>query len=99
MSNLELKKAILNLDCITDRFNGYGMPIVKVVSDNNIKIINRGWNEFESVNEVDSSALEVLRDRIDVNKHDTVMLEIRTPERITNCWYSLKGDVKYSLMW
>lgn len=75
---------------VTDKLNGYGMPIVKVKASTNLEIINEGYNYFKCVQDVDESELLKLRTLIDVNKHDTVMLSIKTPSRTTNCWYKLK---------
>lgn len=84
-----MKKATLKIDKLTDRINGYGMPIIEVISDNNIKVVNRGYNEFEAINEIDESDLLRLRTMFSMFSNDVVMLEITTPERKTNCWYKL----------
>lgn len=74
---------------VTDRRNGYGMPIVKVESNTNLRVYNRGYNEFECEQEIDESNLLVLREKLRGEKW--AHLEITTPERDTNCWYMLDG--------
>jgi hypothetical protein len=81
--------ATLKISKITDRFNGYGMPVIEVISDQNIKVVNRGYNVFEALTDIDESDLLRLRTMFNTIEHDTVMLEITTPERKTNCWYKL----------
>lgn len=87
-----MKTATFKITEITDRLNGYGMPIIKVQSDLNLTVINRGYNEFECLQDIDESDLLQLRSKIDLSKHDKVMLEVKTPSKNTNCWYSLKGQ-------
>lgn len=87
-----MKTATLKITEITNEFNGYGMPIVKVKSDINLKVVNRGYNEFECLQNIDETDLLQLRSKFDISKYDKVMLEIQTPERKTNCWYSLKSQ-------
>lgn len=87
-------KAILTVSKLTDRFNGYGMPIVEVNSTANIEVINRGYNEFESITEIDESDLLRLRQNPYLQEKwtDTIMLEITTPSAKTNCWYKLQDQ-------
>ena len=82
-----MKKATLTISKLTDRINGYGMPVIEVNSDNNIKVINRGYNEFEAITDIDETDLLRLRTMFSTFTNETVMLEITTPERKTNCWY------------
>lgn len=39
--------------------NAYGQPVVNVKSDKDLRIINRGWNVFESTDKIDLSALDI----------------------------------------
>ena len=55
-------KTILKISNLTNEFNGYGMPIVDVISDTDIKVINRGYNEFEAINDIDETDLLRLRE-------------------------------------
>jgi|688.fasta_scaffold234968_4 hypothetical protein len=82
-------KATLKIHKLTDEINGYGMPIVDVISDENLVIINRGYNEFEAVTEIDESDLFRLRGMFSMFSNETIMLRITTPERVTNAWYKL----------
>jgi len=98
-----MKQATLKIEKLTNEFNGYGMPIIDVISDNNIKVINRGYNEFEAVNDIDETDLLRLREMFNTCVNDVVMLRIKTPERTTNCWYKLAplylGANKTCIMW
>ena len=96
-----MKKAILTISKVTDRKNGYGMPIVEVNSTENIKVINRGYNEFEAQTEIDESDLLRLRTQFNTFSTETLHLEITTPERRTCCWYKLHNLNKEqtNLMW
>lgn len=84
-------KATLKIDKLTDKFNGYGMPIVLVNSDVHFDSINRGYNEFEPNTEIDETDLLRLRNMFNTCVHDTVMLEISMPNRETTkpVWYKL----------
>lgn len=87
-----MNKAVLKISKLTDRKNGYGMPIVEVASDSDIKVINRGYNEFEAVTEVDESDLLRLRQSeysTLLGWTDTIHLEIKTPSRDTCAHYRL----------
>ena len=84
-----MNKAILTINKLTDRKNGYGMSIVEVTSTKDIKVINRGYNDFEAVTEIDESDLLRLRNYFSGSTNETLMLEIKTPSRSTNCWYKL----------
>ena len=84
-----MEKAILTINKLTDRENGYGMPIVEVTSTKDIKVINRGYNDFEPVQEIDESDLLRLRTYFSAFTNEMLMLEIKTPSRLTNCWYKL----------
>ena len=86
-----MKKAILTISKITDKKNGYGMPIVEVNSTCDIKVINRGYNEFEAAQDIDESDLVKLRGHFQNTGEDTLMLEIKGPRKSTNCWYKLNG--------
>jgi hypothetical protein len=44
-----MNKAILTISKLTDRINGWGMPIVEVNSTKDIEVINKGWNDFEAL--------------------------------------------------
>lgn len=81
-----MNKATLKIKNFTDRKNGWEMPIVEIESDADIKVINRGWNEFEAVNEIDEAALLPLREKYKEQNH--VHLEIKTPNGSTCCWYN-----------
>lgn len=87
-----MEKATLKISKLTDRKNGYGMPIVEVISDNDLHVVNRGYNEFEALNEIDETDLERLRTMPEMGMMatETVMLEIQTPSRLALCWYTLK---------
>lgn len=74
---------------ITDRRNGYNMPVVVVTSNTNLDVINRGWNEFNCKQIIDESELMTLRTKFPESE-TTLMLEIETPTRKTNCWYELR---------
>lgn len=82
-------KAILTISKLTDRKNGYGMAIVEVNSTEDIKVINRGYNEFEAINEIDESDLLRLRTYFNTFTDKKVMLEINCPNKKTNCHYKL----------
>jgi len=69
------------------------MPIVEVISDSDIKVINRGYNEYEAVNEIDETDLYRLREYFSSMTNGMVHLEIKTPSRDTCAWYSI--DQKY----
>jgi len=84
-----MNKAILTINKITDRKNGWGMSIVEVNSTKDIKVINRGYNDFEAETEIDESDLLRLRTYFSAFTNETLMLEIKTPNRLTNCWYKL----------
>jgi len=98
-----MKQAILTVKNLTNEVNGYGMPIVDVLSSENIKVINRGYNEFEAVNDIDESDLLRLRTMFSTFSNDVLMLRIHTPERVTNCWYKLApvyfGNNASCIMW
>jgi hypothetical protein len=98
-----MNKAILTINKLTDRKNGYGMSIVEVNSTKDIKVINRGYNDFEPVQEIDESDLLRLRNYFSSFTNETVMLEIKTPNRNTNCWYKLTdvyiGGKGSNIMW
>jgi len=84
-----MKTATLTLVKVTEKFNGYGMPIVEVKSDIQISVINRGYNEFESIETINHSNIDSILNVID-KKHDTAMLEIELPSgKKTNSWFSL----------
>jgi len=87
MNNLT-KKANFKILEITGLRNGYNMPVIKVESDINLEIFNRGYNEFQCIQEIDESELLSLRDRFP--NDSIVQFEIKTPARNTNCWYNLK---------
>lgn len=95
---MNMKKATLTISKMTDRKNGYGMPIVEVISDNAIEIINRGWNEFEAVNEIDESELRQLYNNhfVCMQSDRMVMLEITTPKNKVNCWYNVPAQLSFS---
>jgi len=84
-----MNKAILTINKLTDRKNGWGMSIVEVNSTKDIKVINRGYNDFEAETEIDESDLLRLRNYFPGSTNETLMLEIKTPNRLTNCWYKL----------
>lgn len=94
-----MKPATLKISRYTDRKNGWGMPIVEITSDNDIKVINRGYNEFEAVNEIDETDLLRLREYFSAFSNSTIHLEITTPSRQTCCWYSLDRLSGSRLMW
>lgn len=94
-----MKIATLKISKLTDRLNGYGMPIVEVISDNDIKVINRGYNEFEAQIDIDETDLLRLRTMFNTFSVGTVMLEISTPTRKTNCWYRLDGENRTCIIW
>lgn len=79
--------ATLKINKLTDRKNGYGMAIIEVISNKDIKVINTGYNEFKAVQEIDET--DLLKLRRFYSPTETVMLEIKTPTRKTNCWYKL----------
>lgn len=87
-----MEKAILKIKNLTDRFNGYGMPVVEVQSNINFEAPNMGWNEFVPNVEIDETELLTLRNKFDIVKHDTLMLEISMPDRKNPkpVWYKLK---------
>ena len=58
---MQNNKAILTINKLTDRKNGWGMPIVEVNSTQDIEVINKGWNDFEALQEIDESDLLRLR--------------------------------------
>ena len=82
-------KTTFRIKEITDRRNGYNMPIVVVTSDTNLKIINRGWNEFACLQTIDESELMTLRNAFPDNEN-ILMLEIETPTKMVRCWYKLR---------
>jgi hypothetical protein len=84
-----MNKAILTISKLTDRINGWGMPIVEVNSSNDIEVINKGWNDFESLQEIDESDLFRLREYFSSFSNETIMLEINCPNKKTNAWYKL----------
>jgi hypothetical protein len=84
-----MNKAILTISKLTDRINGWGMPIVEVNSSKDIEVINKGWNDFESLQEIDESDLFRLREYFSSFSNETIMLEIKCPNKNTNCWYKL----------
>lgn len=59
-----MKTATLTLIEVTNRFNGYGMPVVKVKSDINITVVNRGYNVFESIEKIDHSDIDQIMNTI-----------------------------------
>ena len=65
------------------------MPIVEVNSSNDIEVINKGWNDFESLQEIDESDLFRLREYFSSFSNETIMLEINCPNKKTNAWYKL----------
>ena len=94
-----MKKATLKIKALTDRKNGWGMPVIEITSDNDIKVVNRGYNEFEPVNEIDESDLLRLREMFSAMSNSTLHLEISTPSRQTCCWYSLDRLHGSRLLW
>jgi hypothetical protein len=84
-----MNRAILTISKLTDRINGWGMPIVEVNSSNDIEVINKGWNDFESLQEIDESDLFRLREYFSSFSNETIMLEINCPNKKTNAWYKL----------
>lgn len=78
-----------------NKTNGYDMPMVQVKSNTNLKVINRGWNEFECVQDIDESDLLQLRTLFPNAR--TCHLEIETPGRMTNGWYRLKDQNNFPL--
>jgi len=98
-----MNKAILTIDKLTDRINGYGMPIIEVISTKDIKVINRGYNEFEPVQEIDETDLLRLRKYFSAFTNETLMLEIKGPNKTTNSWYKLTdvyiGGKGSNIMW
>ena len=91
--NTKERKTVLTIVKITDRVNGYGMPIVEINSSDDIKVINKGWNEFEALQEIDESDLLRLRGYFS-SSTCTVMLEINCPNKNTVSWYKL-SDVYF----
>ena len=98
-----MNKAVLTINKLTDRKNGYGMSIIEVNSTKDIKVINRGYNDFEAVTEIDESDLLRLRNYFSGFTYETLMLEIKTPSRSMNCWYKLTdvyiGGRGSNIMW
>jgi hypothetical protein len=86
-----MKTAKLKIKKLTDRVNGYGMPIVEVTSNTDIKIKNRGYNEFEPMQEIDETDLARLHNYFHSFSTGTLMLEIQCPKSVVNCWYKLDG--------
>ena len=84
-------KATLKIKALTDRVNGYGMPIVQATSDIYFETPNIGMNDFQPNVEIDESDLLRLRTMFEGMRTDTVMLEIEMPSRDTPkpCWYKL----------
>jgi len=78
-----------------NKTNGWGMPMVQVKSNANLKVINRGYNEFECTSLIDESDLLQLRTLFPDAK--TCHLEITTPARKTNCWYNLRSKNNFEL--
>ena len=99
-----MKTATLTLTKVTDRFNGYGMPVVEVKSDFEITVINRGYNVFESEQKINHSNIDQILNVID-KKHDTAMLQIELPSgKKTNCCFDLSEkkyttDLPTRMMW
>jgi len=81
--------AILTIKKLTDRKNGWGMPIIEVNSTQDIEVINRGYNDFEALQEIDESDLLRLRNYFSSFSNETVMLEINCPNKKTVSWYKL----------
>jgi len=81
--------AILTIKKLTDRKNGWGMPIIEVNSTEDIEVINRGYNDFEALQEIDESDLLRLRNYFSSFSNETVMLEINCPNKKTVSWYKL----------
>ena len=81
--------AILTIKKLTNRKNGWGMPIIEVNSTEDIEVINRGWNEFEALQDIDESDLLRLRGYFSSFSNETVMLEINCPNKKTVSWYKL----------
>jgi len=81
--------AILTIKKLTDRKNGWGMPIIEVNSTEDIEVINRGYNDFEALQEIDESDLLRLRGYFSTFSNETVMLEINCPNKKTVSWYKL----------
>jgi hypothetical protein len=88
-------KAKFTVTAITNKRNGYNMPIVEVKSDSNIKVVNRGYNEFECLQDIDESELLPLRDQLP--SEEIIMLEVTTPESNTTAWYKLRNRNGYPL--
>ena len=86
---MQNNKAILSINKLTDRKNGWGMPIVEVNSTQDIEVINKGWNDFEALQEIDESDLLRLRGYFSSFSNETVMLEINCPNKKTVSWYKL----------
>ncbi len=86
-----MEKAILKIHSLTDKLNGYGMPIVNVKSNIYFEATNIGYNEFEPTVEIDETDLLRLRNMFNTCVHDTVMLEITMPKRESPkpVWYKL----------
>lgn len=85
---------------VTNEKNGYNMPIVKIESSTNLDVINRGWNVFECLQDIDISDLEKLDTQF--KDHSHLHLDITTPIRQTCCWYYIKSthkEAKHKLQW
>jgi hypothetical protein len=84
MITLKIKK-------LTDRINGYGMPIVQITSDKEINTINRGDNYFECTEQINAKDLERLGCYFNSFSNSTIMLEILAPTEKGRkfCWYKI----------
>lgn len=86
---MQNNKTILTINKLTDRVNGYGMPIIEVNSTKDIVVKNIGYNDFQPTEEIDESDLLRLRTYFSSFTNEIVMLEINCPNKKTNCWYKL----------
>lgn len=86
-------KATLKIKALTDKVNGYGMPVVLVDSDTFFDAPNVGHNTFVPSVEIDETDLLRLRTMFNTFSTETVMLEISMPNRETTkpVWYNLTG--------
>jgi hypothetical protein len=84
-------KATIKIKALTNRFNGYEMPIVEATSDVYFEAPNMGMNEFMPNCEIDESDLLRLRTMFNTITTTCVMLEIEMPNKPTpkSVWYKL----------
>jgi hypothetical protein len=86
---MQNNKAILTINKLTDRLNGYGMPIVEVNSTKDIFVENIGYNDLQPTQEIDESDLLRLRNYFSSFTNEIIMIEINCPNKKTNAWYKL----------